>query len=358
MSRLFEAYDFCGIQLRNRVVRSATMENLATSEHAPSEALLSLYSSLAHGQVGLIITSAVRPDRAWNPNADSRNLTIDRDALIPPLRQLTQRVHAHGGKIAIQLGAPFRFRGELAVASKGAAQGNHRELSVGDIEEITAQYGIAAARSVAAGFDGVQLNAAHGFLLAQFLSPAYNHRTDQYGGSTENRARIISEILAEIKRRSGKQFPVFMKMNVMDFCDGGITVDEAVRIVNLLTRHGLAAVEASGGGIGHAMSWLGPAKRKEWSEGYLRPYTVALKARVDVPVIMVGGLRAFEMLEAIIAANEADLVAMSRPFIREPQLLKRWLAGNRTPAECLSCNGCMGRFRKNEVVACEREKQD
>ena len=176
---------------------------------------------------------------------------IDRDDLIPGLRQLTQRVHSQGGKIAIQLGAPFRFRGALATPSKRVGQDNRRELTAEDIKEIAAQYGLAAERSLEAGFDGVQLNAAHGFLLAQFLSPAYNHRTDRYGGCTENRARFVSEIVAEIKHRSSSDFPVFIKMNLMDFCDGGITVDEAARIVNLLVPGGMAAVEASGGGIGH-----------------------------------------------------------------------------------------------------------
>jgi 2,4-dienoyl-CoA reductase-like NADH-dependent reductase (Old Yellow Enzyme family) len=198
MTRLFEPFNFCGIQLRNRFVRSATMENLATSEHAPSAELLSLYESMARAQVGLIITSAVRPDREWDPHAGSRNLMIDRDDLIPGLRQLTQRVHSQGGKIAIQLGAPFRFRGALATPSKRVGQDNRRELTVEDIKEIAAQYGLAAERSLEAGFDGVQLNAAHGFLSAQFLSPAYNHRTDRYGGCTENRARFVSESATRI----------------------------------------------------------------------------------------------------------------------------------------------------------------
>lgn len=353
-ARLFDPYDFCGIRLRNRFVRSATMENLATAEHAPSEALMALYESLAAGQVGLIITSAVRPNRAWDPRAESKNLTVDRDDQIPGLQQLTARVHRHGAKVAIQLGAPFRFKGKLATPSKRQGQGDYRELSIADIQEIIAQYALAAARSRAAGFDALQLNAAHGFLLAQFLSPAYNHRTDRYGGSTVNRARIVAEIVTAIRKRVLGNFPVFIKMNVMDFCDGGITVEEAVRTTHFLAEAGIAAVEASAGGIGHAMTWLGPARRSAWSEGYLRPYTAALKAQVDLPVIMVGGLRSYEMMAEIVARGEADLVAMSRPLIRDAQLVARWQAGDLRPAGCLSCNRCMQHFQNNEVVGCGR----
>ena len=151
-----------------------------------------------------------------------------------------------------------------------------------------------------------------------------NKRPDEYGGSTENRARIVSEIAAKIKQRTGNDFPVFLKMNVVDFCDGGIDVEEAVRIVDVVSKTGIAAVEASGGGIGHHMNWLGPAKNKEWREGYLRPQASELKSKISLPVIMVGGLREFTMAHDIIQNAEADLISMSRPFIREPDLIKRW----------------------------------
>jgi 2,4-dienoyl-CoA reductase-like NADH-dependent reductase (Old Yellow Enzyme family) len=141
-------------------------------------------------------------------------------------------------------------------------------------------------------------------------------------------------------------------MNVVDFCDGGIDVEEAVRIVDLVSSAGIVAVEASGGGIGHHMTWLGPARQKEWKQGYLRAYASELKSRISLPVIMVGGLREYDMSLEVIQNGEADLIAMSRPFIREPALISRWQSGDLQPAECISCNGCMGRFKENQMVGC------
>ena len=355
MTFLLEPFNLCGLELRNRFVRSATMENRVTPERMPSKTLLELYESMAKGQIGLIITSAVRPDRQWDLHPQSKNLCIDSDDSIEPLRGLTGRVHDNGGKIAVQLGSFFRFGGELVGPSRNSNSREQRELTAGEIKQIVAGYGVAAERSLAAGFDAVQINAAHGFPLSQFLSPAYNRRTDEYGGNAENRSRIICEMTSRIKRQTGGSLPVLIKMNVMDFADGGITVEVAVDMVKSMGRHGLDAVEASGGGIGHAMNWLGPAKRKDWTEGYLRPHTRELKSRIDLPVIMVGGLRSIDMMEDIISNGEADLVAMSRPFIQEPQLIKRWRDGDRSPAKCISCNGCMDKFFANEPVQCINE---
>lgn len=352
MTDLFAPCNFCGIELRNHFVRSATMENMTTPERLPTQGLLELYTSMARGQIGLIISSAVRPDRKWDLHPQGKNLCIDNDDSIAGLKQLTDLVHENGGKIAIQLGSFFRIGGELVAPSQSENNKDSRELTVSEIKQIVAGYVLAAQHSLTAGFDAVQINAAHGFPLSQFLSPAYNQRADEYGGNTQNRARIISEMISEIKLKTSDKLPVLIKMNVMDFVRGGITVEEAIKIVKLLKPHGLGAIEASGGGIGHAMNWLGPEKRNDWHEGYLRPYTRDLKSRVDIPVIMVGGLRSIDMMKEIVLTGEADLVAMSRPFIQEPQLLNRWQEGDQSPAKCISCNGCMKKFFANEPVQC------
>ena len=352
MTDLFTPYNLCGIELRNRFIRSATMENMTTPERLPTQDLLELYNTMAKGQIGLIITSAVRPDRNWDLHPQSKNLCIDSDDSIAALSRLTNLVHDNGGKIAIQLGSFFRIGGGLVAPSQSKNNKESRELRVSEIRQIVAGYVLAAQHSLAAGFDAVQINAAHGFPLSQFLSPAYNRRSDEYGGNTQNRARIVCEMISGIKQQTGDKLPVLIKMNVMDFVRGGVTVNEAVNIVKLMTHHGLGAVEASGGGIGHAMNWLGPEKRRDWYEGYLRPYTRKLKTKIDIPVIMVGGLRSIGMMKEIVLTGEADLVAMSRPFIQEPQLIKRWHGGDQSPAKCVSCNGCMDKFLANEPVQC------
>lgn len=352
MTDLFAPYNFCGIELRNRFVRSATMENMTTPERLPTQDLLELYTTMARGQIGLIISSAVRPDRKWDLHPQGRNLCIDNDDSIAGLKQLTDLVHENGGKIAIQLGSFFRIGGELVAPSISKNNKDSRELTVSEIKQIIAGYVKAAQHSLTAGFDAVQINAAHGFPLSQFLSPAYNQRADEYGGNTQNRARIISEMVAGIKQKTGDKLPVLIKMNVMDFTHGGVIVNEAVNIVKLLTYQGLDAVEASGGGIGHAMNWLGPEKRSDWYEGYLRSHTRELKSKVEIPVVMVGGLRSVDMIKEIVLAGETDLVSMSRPFIQEPQLINRWQEGDQSPAKCISCNGCMKKFFENEPVQC------
>jgi 2,4-dienoyl-CoA reductase-like NADH-dependent reductase (Old Yellow Enzyme family) len=352
MADLFEPNNFCGIDLRNRFVRSATMENMTTADRLPAAELYDLYEEMAAGRIGLIITSAVRPDREWDLHPQSKNLCIDTENSVPALKKLTDRVHAGESKIAVQLGSLFRFGGELVAPSPPQTGKGARELSTSEIKQIIVAYALAAERSLKAGFDAVQINAAHGFPLSQFLSPAFNYRDDPYGGSTENRARMIGEMIYHIKERTDGRLPVFIKMNVMDFIDGGITVDEAEAVVGALSGYGLDAVEASGGGIGHEMNWLGPDKRKDWHEGYLRRYTGELKSRISIPVVMVGGLRSVPMMQEIIRKGEADLVAMSRPFIREPQLIKRWQQGDQTPAACISCNGCMQHFKEGKTVRC------
>ena len=221
MTDLFAPFDLCGIALRNRFVRSATMENMTTPDRLPTQDLLDLYTTLARGQTGLIISSAVRPDRRWDLHPKGKNLCIDTEESIAGLEQLTNLVHENGGRIAIQLGSFFRIGGDLVAPSRSKQNQNNRELTVSEIRQIVAGYVLAAQRSLAAGFDAVQINAAHGFPLSQFLSPAYNQRTDEYGGNSKNRARIIAEMVAGIKQTTGGKLPVLIKMNVMDFLNGG-----------------------------------------------------------------------------------------------------------------------------------------
>ncbi len=352
MSCVFEPNEFCGIQLSNRFVRSATMENLAAGDRTPSKDLVALYEKLAEGGVGLIITSSVRPDRSWDPHSNGRGMCLDKGTMIPAFKDMVSRVHDAGSKTFIQLGTFFRYKGKLAAPCEESKSNDGYVVTPEDIRDITRQYGLAGEYSREAGFDGIQINAAHGFPLSRFLSPCYNLRRDDYGGSVVNRARIICEIAAEIKQRCGDDFPILIKMNVSDFCDGGIDIDEAERIAQTIAAGGITAIEASGGGIGHDMTWLGPDRKKDWKEGYLRTYAAELKSKISLPLIMVGGLRSYAMIEKILHRNEADLIAMSRPLIREPGLIRRWEDGDLRPANCISCNGCMERFKDNRSVRC------
>jgi len=354
--RLLNSFELCGMTLKNRVVRSATMENMATSDKTPSKELLHLYEELAEGGVGLIITSGVRPDRTWNSPSHNMGMCLDRDDQIPAFAESTELVHKSGSRIAMQLGSFFVFNGDYVLPSvlpnDDASGIAYRELTTSEIKKIVSAYGAAGLRARKAGFDAVQVHLAHGFPLSLFLSPFSNHRNDEYGGSIENRARIGVEIVAEIQQRAGSQFPIFIKMNVSDFCEGGMTIDDAVELAKIFSANGVSAIETSGGGIGREVTWLGPVDPSQWREGYFKDYAAAITSQVDVPVILVGGLRDPAMMEEIILHNQSDLIAMSRPFIKEPAIVKRWITGDLTSSECISCNGCMESLLSGENLHC------
>lgn len=364
MSQLFEPYDFCNIQLRNRFVRSATCENLTTSGRVPSEEMIRQYEELARGEVGLIITSATRADRSWDKREFKtwKRMSIDSEDLIPGFKALADRVHAVGGKIAMQLGSFYKFEEEFvgpsAVPYKRSASVDDqteivpRALTIEEIREIVRKYGEAGGRVKTAGFDAVQLSAAHGFPLGNFLSPYYNKRDDEYGGSTENRTRILIETTAEIKKYAGEDLPVFIKMNVSDFFDGGLTIETAAEQTKIMSQNGISAFETSGGTLGHEMSQFGHVDSSKWTEGYFMDYAAVIKSQIEVPVILVGGLRDPKMMENILAQGKADLFSMSRPYIREPGIVNRWERGDRTPSDCTSCNGCLDLLMEGEPVVC------
>jgi 2,4-dienoyl-CoA reductase-like NADH-dependent reductase (Old Yellow Enzyme family) len=145
---------------------------------------------------------------------------------------------------------------------------------------------------------------------------------------------------------------VFVKMNVADFSQGGMTIEDAVDVAKVMAQNGICAIETSGGSSGVDMTPLGHSDNSKWTEGYFLDYAAAIKAEVTVPIILVGGLRDINMMEDVIAQGKADLIAMSRPFIIEPQLVKRWMEGDREPSHCISCDGCMDLYMKGEIVEC------
>jgi 2,4-dienoyl-CoA reductase-like NADH-dependent reductase (Old Yellow Enzyme family) len=348
------------MKLANRFVRSATLEGMATEEKTPSEALLALYEELAKGGVGLIITSAVRADRSWDPSPSSRNLCLDRDELVPDFSRLATRVHDLGSKVILQLGTLYRFRGELVGPSALPFQGPSgmtilRALEEGEIATIVEGYAEAGRRAREAGFDAVQINAAHGFPLSRFLSPVFNKRKDRYGGSPAARARIVLEIKKAIENKAGQDFPVLVKMNVSDFSEEGLFLEDGVEVARILSDHGIAAIETSGGAFGHAVTWLGAADDSKWVEGYFVDYGAAIQRAVDVPVILVGGFRHPRMMEAVVQEGNASLVALSRPFIREPGIVRRWKDGNLAPSDCTSCNGCLDLVLGGHPLQCVQQ---
>ncbi len=339
MGALFEKSEINGMVLSNRFVRSATWEGMATDEGACTSQLIDLMSDLSAGEVGLIITghTYVRQDGQHSP----WQLGIHQDALIPGLQNLTRSVHEHESKIVVQLG----YGG--AYLSKSRIRG----MSAQEFQELAEAYGQAAVRAIKAGFDGVQIFAAHGFFLSQMLCPRYNDRTDDYGGKIVNRARILMDIVDAIRNAAGRDYPVLVKLNCRDFVENGLTLEDSVLVASMLEKAGIDAVELSGGLLNNPNIMRSKIDSED-SKAYFLSEARVFREKIHVPLILVGGIRSYEVAQELVQEGVVDHISMSRPFIREPGLIKRWRAGDRREAACISCDNCFEPIKKGEGVSC------
>jgi 2,4-dienoyl-CoA reductase-like NADH-dependent reductase (Old Yellow Enzyme family) len=361
MAELFESVSINGMTLANRFVRSATWEGLASREGSVTPKLTKMMAALARGEVGLIISSYafVSPDGQSSPG----QLAIHDDRFVSGLQGMVQAVHKAGGKIAMQIVHGGRFAdfaltglqpiGPSAVAKDG--QTICRAMSKPDIANIVSAFTQAAVRARQAGFDAVQLHAAHGFLLSQFLSPAFNQRTDEYGGTLENRARLLLEVVQSIRKATGPACPLLIKLNSEDFLEGGLTRDEAVQVAAMLEAASVDAIEFSGGTVAspEKFSPVRPGKLKiPQDEVFYRAAAKLYKARVGIPLMLVGGIRSYETADDLIRCGVADYISLGRPLICEPGLVKRWHNGDRRESECGSCNSCFAPASDGRGVYC------
>ncbi len=205
----------------------------------------------------------------------------------------------------------------------------------------------------------MQIHAAHGYLLSQFLSPLFNKRLDDYGGSVENRYRVLGQVLKKVRATVGEHFPVLVKLNSQDFLEGGLLLEDSVKIGRWLQDDGIDAIELSGGTLKSAP--LSPSRSgitSEEKEAYFTEGAKAFKKKVTVPILLVGGIRSWPVAERIIEQGIADYISMSRPFIREPGLIRRWQSGDLRPALCLSDNQCFGPAMAGEGIYCVVEKKE
>ena len=224
--------------------------------------------------------------------------------------------------------------------------------------EIVRSFGNAALRAKQAGFDAVQVHGAHAYLLSQFLSPHTNRRGDAWGGILENRLRLHHEIYKDIRTKVGFDFPVLIKIGVADAIPNGLSFTEGRQAVQLLAHWGFDAVEISQGlrGKTYAEMEFRTGINSRDFEGYFRDWCKTIKREVAVPVMMVGGLRSLGLMEEIVQLDEADFVSLSRPLIREPDIIKAWNQGQRRRSACISCNLCLHGLLKMETLHCPQEK--
>jgi 2,4-dienoyl-CoA reductase-like NADH-dependent reductase (Old Yellow Enzyme family) len=363
-SKLFETTTLNGMTLKNRFVRSATAEGMATEDGAATPRLINLMVELVEGGVGLIITGHTYVTKRGQ--ATPWQLGIYDDKLIPGLRKMTDAVHKRDGKIVAQLahsglranpklidGAPL-----APTAMEGLNEVVAQEMTSEDINATVEAFGNAAGRARKVGFDGVQIHAAHSYLLSQFLSPAFNLRKDAYGGTIENRARILVEVVEAIQERVGKDYPLLIKINSRDFLEGGLELEDSIRAGAMLKDVGLDAIEISGGT--YASGELVPIRKgikKEKDEAYFKSEARAFKEQIDLPIILVGGIRSFHIAEGIVNDHIADYISMCRPLIREPGLINRWRSGDLSRATCISDTKCLRPALTGKGVYCVVEKR-
>jgi 2,4-dienoyl-CoA reductase-like NADH-dependent reductase (Old Yellow Enzyme family) len=357
-----------GMEVPNRFVRSATYDGCADKEGYVSEKQIKLFSELAEGGIGLIVTGITHVHPSGQISLFQNAITSD--DFIPGLKRLTSAVHDRGAKIAVQLFHAGRERAKFLRPEDGLAiapsfveddpyfNHSYRPITEDEIWDVVRAFGDASRRAREAGFDAVQVHAAHAYLLSEFLSPFTNRREDEWGGTLENRLRIHREIYQDIRNKVGEDYSVLVKIGVQDGFAGGLEFSEGKMAAQRLAQWGFDALEISSGlrGKGYETAEFRTKISRVEREAYFREWCREIKSEVMVPVMMVGGLRTFELMEEVIQNGEADFVSLSRPFIREPGLVNDWKSGDHNRATCISCNKCFEALLKLEPLHCVQQK--
>ena len=346
---IFSEFQIGELKLVNRLARSATAERGADETGRVTNELLAMMKILAEGGVGSIMTghAFVHP----NGRTNFAMTGIHIDDMIPGLSKLAQVVHRNSdAKIFAQINHAGRVTSEALIGAIPAgpsavpvrlSKERVRELSSDEIEELVEVYVSAALRAQEAGFDGVQLHCAHGYLISQFLSGYTNRREDRWGGSSGNRRRFLMTVIDEIQARA-PGLPLTVKINCEDFVTGGVNIEEFTETCRQLQGKGISAIEVSGGipesGSKAVTKGVKPGKK----EGYFVHGAKALKeAGISVPVIAVGGFRSKSFGLDLLDQGFADIIALSRPLITEPDLPNKWEKGDSDESRCISCNKCL-----------------
>jgi 2,4-dienoyl-CoA reductase-like NADH-dependent reductase (Old Yellow Enzyme family) len=355
---LFEPFNLAGLELKNRIVRSATFEKMADENGFVTERLIRLYVELARGGSGLIVTGNALVHHSGRTLR--RMLCVHSDIYIESLGRLTGAVHREGGKIAFQLNhggrqcRPLMLGGKRPLAPSPvydpSTKTTPRAMADAEVWEMVDAFAEAARRAMEAGFDAVQLHAAHGYLISSFLSPHTNRRDDYWGGDEQRRSHFAEEVLRAVRKSVGAEYPVLIKINADDLLPGGILPEESARQAARFEAAGLDAVEVSGGMRESKTETIRPDILRPADEAYFREAGKLFKRKLRIPVILTGGMRTRAVMEEALGRGEADLVGLARPLIREPGLPDLMREGKER-ADCVSCNKCT-RFARLPHVKC------
>ena len=351
MSKLFEPLMINKLQIKNRFVRSATVDNLG-KDKSVSQAQLDFYRKLTLGEVGLIISSGLFPSLdGW---AAPGQLGIHHDSMITSLRKLVDVVHQNGGKIAAQLmhaggfGNPALCGYQVVGPSTMINPANNlkiRELTSAEVYDHIEDFVQAGRRAIEAGFDAVQIHGAHGWLVSSFLSPVTNLRQDEWGGSPQKRVKFVIHIIEGIRKLAGPDYPILIKLGLKDYHPRGKTVIEGIYSARMFIESGIDAIEISEGVEEQAFHHI----RLDAAHPYYLEEAKEARKSVHKPLILVGGMRALTDIRQVIDEGIADAVSMCRPFIMDQHIVKKFHLGMTQSSNCTSCNRCIEEMHKQNL---------
>ncbi|MCM3585586.1 NAD(P)/FAD-dependent oxidoreductase [Mesobacillus maritimus] len=340
------------LELKNRVVMTAMGIGLANLDGTASDEIIKYYEERAKGGVGLIVTEVTRVNDDHGVGG-TRQLSVTKDIHIKPLRKLVDTVHQYGTKLFLQLHHPGRQTASALIGDQpvvapsaipcGVMQQETRELTTGEIESLVQDFVIGAKRAKAAGVDGIQLHAAHGYLITQFLSPYTNKRTDKYGGSFENRMRFLAEIILGIREECG-DYPLTVRLTVDEFLstigvqEKGLELEEGVKIVQAIEKLGIDAIDVSSGNYETMNTVVEPTS---YPQGWRTHLSQAIKDAVNIPVIAANVIRKPEFAEELLANNTIDFVGIGRGLLADPEWVNKVANGREAEIRnCISCLHC------------------
>ncbi|KAB7615453.1 NADH:flavin oxidoreductase/NADH oxidase family protein [Amylibacter sp. SFDW26] len=320
----------CGINLRNRISRSAMTEALADRRDVPTEAHQTLYKRWSEGGLAVQLTGNVMVDRRYLERPG--NVVVEDEQDLDALQQWAAAAKSGGSQIWMQISHPGR-QCPIVVNTRPLSPsseklrilglfGKPKEMTVGDIDDAIRRYARTAEIAQKAGFDGVQIHSAHGYLISQFLSPITNHRSDEWGGSLENRARFLRRVFAEVRGAVGSSFPIAVKLNSADFQKGGFTLEECAQVAKWLEADGIDLIELSGGTY-EQMSFVNGTQeeRRESTqkrEAYFLEYAREVRKAVKIPIMVTGGFRSRSAMERALTEDGIDMIGLARPTCVQP----------------------------------------
>jgi len=361
--KLFKPINIGSAEIRNRIVMPAMTTAFAGEDGAVTERLIDYFSERAKGGVGLIITDATCIDYPIGKLSHATQLRVDYDKFIPGLSDLVERVHPYNAKIALQLHHAGRqttlehTEGKQPVSASDVYspvfQVQPRALGLDEIEEVVEKFGEGARRAKTAGFDAVEIHGAHGYLIQQFLSSFTNRRTDKYGGSLERRMTFALEILWRVRDKVGPDFPVIFRLSAEEHVEHGLTLEDTKIIAKRLEEEGVDALH-----ISYGMDETPPeycaVPPMAVPRGCFVQYANAIKKLVNIPVITVGRINDVTLAEKILQEEKADLVAMGRALIADPELPNKAREGRLDDIlKCIACNRCTTRIGAGLRLGCD-----